>query len=196
MIRKIKFYEVKVDGDLFRNAKIEAIVIMGMGLNRHRTGPCEQSKSLASTGVHLALQKNAPLVIVGMEQQSDDVFFRNESRLLLNYIQEIFKKEYEKISISTFTRWSLLARCSEIMKKMQEKNWHKIAIVLHRDQVSRVKKMLKIASYLTENGDDVELFLIPLELPYNGDNYHFWKREKFLNILYEKYCLITHDIQQ
>ncbi|MCX8016099.1 MAG: hypothetical protein N2692_02245 [Patescibacteria group bacterium] len=195
MIRKIKFYEVKIDNDIFKNSKIDGIVVMGMGLNRARTAPCEQSKALTNVGVHLALQKNTPLIIVGMEEQPNDVFFRNESRLLVDYIKEIFKKEYDKISISTFTKWSLLARCSEIIKKMQEKNWHKIAIILHADQVGRVKKMLKISSYLLENGDELEFFLIPLNIPYNGDNYHFWKREKFLNVLYETYCLLTHDLQ-
>lgn len=195
MIGKIKFYEVKVDNEVFRNSKIDAVVVMGMGLNRARTAPCEQSKALTSVGVHLALQKNIPLIIVGTEQQPDDVFFRNEARLLLDYIKEMFKKEVDKISISTFTKWSLLGRCSEIMKKLQEKNWHKIAIVLHQDQVPRIKKMLKISSYLAENGDEIKFFLISLNLPYNGDNFQFWKREKFLNVLYETYCLLTHDLR-
>lgn len=190
---RIKFYKTSLDNDQLRNEKIDAVVVFGMGLNRARTEPCDQSKALTSTAAHIALQKNTPLVIVGMEQQPDVLFFRNEGRVLVDYLKQVFGKDFDKLSISILSAWSLFRRTDYLLEKIKEKGWKKILMVVHKDMAPRLKKMLKIA--LFSNGDTaIEILLIQLELPYNGDNFFFWKREKILNLIYEKTGLFLNSI--
>lgn len=191
---RIKFYKTSLDNDQLRNEKIDAVVVFGMGLNRARTEPCDQSKALTSTAAHIALQKNTPLVIVGMEQQPDVLFFRNEGRVLVDYLKQVFGKDFDKLSISILSAWSLFRRTDYLLEKIKEKGWKKILMVVHKDMAPRLKKMLRIALFSNSDDTAIEVFLIQLDLPYNGDNYLFWKREKIFSFIYEKFCLFINSV--
>ena len=179
--------------DFSEKFKVNAVVAVGFGFKRNLTDLADQTKSICSTAVLIAIQQQIPLVLLGQKMrtpkndQAPDSWLRNETQAMFYYLWGLYGQKEKSIfeRIYKIDGQTLFEKIDDVMSLIEKKDWENIAVVCHKDQLYRIKKIFKQLSLIKNMG--LTIFLAAIQPAYNGDNTSWWRQGKWRSKIFEKF---------